>query len=194
MAVIRHSGPQRRIKSLGIVLQKLVFGRRLANREATERKIGAFEAVPAMGLDGIGSSSYGPEAALSVLMPLGAAGLAYIGKVMLPILALLAILYVSYRQTVRAYPSNGGSYIVSRENLGTNASLLAAAALMIDYVLNVAVGISAGVGALTSALPVLHGHTLALCLGVLALISLVNLRGTVDAGRLFAIPTYLFIA
>jgi amino acid transporter len=193
MAVIRHSGPQRRIKSLGIVLQKLVFGRRLANREATERKIGAFEAVPAMGLDGIGSSSYGPEAALSVLMPLGAAGLAYIGKVMLPILALLAILYVSYRQTVRAYPSNGGSYIVSRENLGTNASLLAAAALMIDYVLNVAVGISAGVGALTSALPPLHPYTLSICLIILVVIAVMNLRGTIDAGRAWALPTYLFV-
>jgi amino acid transporter len=193
MAGIRHSGPQLRIKSLMIVLRKLVFGRRLANQEISERKISAFEGVPAMGLDAIGSSSYGPEAALTVLMPLGAVGLAYIGEVMLPILALLAILYVSYRQTVRAYPSNGGSYIVSRENLGTNAGLLAAAALMIDYVLNVAVGISAGVGALTSALPLLHPYTLAICLFILVVVAVMNLRGTMDAGRVWALPTYLFI-
>jgi amino acid transporter len=107
-----------------------------------------------MGLDGLGS--YGPEAALTMLMPSGAAGLAYIGWVMLPILLLL-ILYASYRQTIRAYPNNGGAYTVSKLNLGTGASLLAASALMVDYVLNVAVGISAGIGALTSAVPGCRG-------------------------------------
>jgi amino acid transporter len=175
-------------------LVRLVLGRTLANREHNERKIGVLEGVPAMGLDGLGSSAYGPEAALTILLPLGAAGLASIGTVMLPILALLAILYVSYRQTIRAYPSNGGAYAVAKENLGTNASLLAASALMIDYVLNVAVGISAGVAALTSAAPVLHPYTLELCLGILVLITIVNLRGTSESGKLFALPTYLFIA
>jgi amino acid transporter len=175
-------------------LPQLILGRRLANREYRERKIGAFEGVPAMGLDGLGSSSYGPEAALSVLMPLGAASLSYVGWVMAPIVALLAILFASYWQTIRAYPNNGGAYIVARENLGTNASLLAASALMIDYVLNVAVGISAGVGALVSAIPALHPYILPLCLGILALVTVVNLRGTLDAGRLFAVPTYLFVA
>jgi amino acid transporter len=177
-----------------LTLLKLILGRRLANEEHVERKIGAFEGVPAMGLDGLGSSSYGPEAALTVLMPLGAAGTAYIGVVMLPIMALLAILYVSYRQTIRAYPSNGGAYTVSRANLGANASLLAASALMVDYVLNVAVGISAGVGALMSAIPALHPYTLALCLAILALVTVMNLRGTMDAGRAWAVPTYLFVA
>ncbi|MDB5606084.1 MAG: putative aminoacid/polyamine transporter, permease protein, partial [Bradyrhizobium sp.] len=173
-------------------LFKLLFGRRLANEEYIERKIGAFEGVPAMGLDGLGSSSYGPEAAMTVLMPLGAIATAYIGLVMLPILALLAILYVSYRQTIRAYPNNGGAYVVSKLNLGTNLGLVAAAALMIDYVLNVAVGISAGVGALTSVVPSLHPYTLALCLLILFLVTILNLRGTVDAGRAWALPTYLF--
>jgi hypothetical protein len=149
----------------------IVLGRRLANRESGERKIGAFEGVPAMGLDGLGSSAYGPEAALTVLIPLGAASLTYIGWVMAPIVALLAILFASYWQTIRAYPNNGGAYIVSKENLGSNASLLAAAALMIDYVLNVAVGISAGVAALVSAVPALHSHILPLCLGILLLIT-----------------------
>lgn len=174
-------------------LARLVLGRRLANEEHVERKISSFEGVPAMGLDGLGSASYGPEAALTMLMPLGAASLAYIGWVMLPILLLLFILYVSYRQTIRAYPNNGGAYTVSKLNLGAGASLLAASALMIDYVLNVAVGISAGVGALISAVPALHPFTLGLCLALLALVAVMNLRGTVDAGRAWALPTYLFV-
>jgi amino acid transporter len=175
-------------------IARLFLGRRLANREGAERKLGVFEAVPAMGLDGLGSSSYGPEAALAVMVPLGAAGLGVLGPVMAAIVALLAVLYLSYRQTIAAYPTNGGAFTVARENLGTNASLLAAAALMIDYVLNVAVGISAGVGALTSAVPSLHAWTLELCLGILVLTTLINLRGTMDAGRVFAVPTYLFLA
>lgn len=174
-------------------LRSLLLGRRLANREQGEQKIGWVAAVPAMGLDGLGSSSYGPEAALTILAPLGAAGLTAIGWVIAPIVALLGILYLSYRQVVVAYPSNGGAYTVAKENLCTGASLVAAAALMIDYVLNVAVGISAGVGALISSLPALHAWTLPLCLGVLALVALANLRGTREAGWLFAAPTWLFI-
>ncbi|MEA2834925.1 MAG: hypothetical protein QOG66_3127 [Methylobacteriaceae bacterium] len=175
-------------------VRKLVLGRRLANREFSEQKIGAFEGVAVMGLDGLGSSAYGPEAALTILIPLGAASLSYIGWVMAPIVALLAILFASYWQTIRAYPNNGGAYIVAKENLGTNASLLAAAALMIDYVLNVSVGISAGVGALVSAVPELHPYILWLCLGILAIITLINLRGTQESGRVLAVPSYLFIA
>ncbi len=176
------------------LLTRLVFGRSLANRESGGRKIRAFEGVPEMGLDALASSSYGPEAALAILIPLGAPGNGYLRPIMAVIVALLLILYVSYRQTVRAYPQSGGAYVVSRENLGVHASLLAAAALMVDYVLNVAVGISAGIGALTSAAPSLHPYTLPLCLAVLALITLANLRGLQDAGRFFAVPTYLFVA
>jgi amino acid transporter len=172
---------------------ELLFGRRLSNREQGEQKIGWLAGVPAMGLDGLGSSSYGPEAALTILMPLGAASLAWVGWIIAPIVALLTILYLSYRQTVVAYPSNGGAYTVSKENLGEGAALLAAAAIMIDYVLNVAVGISAGVGALTSSIPSLQPYTLALCLGVLVIVTLANLRGTAEAGWLFAAPTYLFL-
>jgi amino acid transporter len=177
-----------------VLLRNVLLGRRLANREAQERKIGAFEAVAAMGLDGLGSSAYGPEAALTALVPLGTLSLAYIGPVIVPILVLLTVLYFSYRQTLRAYPGNGGAYLVAKENLGQPASLLAAAALMVDYVLNVAVGISAGVAALVSALPSLHPYILPLCLAMLTLITLMNLRGTVDASRIVAVPTYLFIA
>jgi amino acid transporter len=174
-------------------LLRLLLGRPLANRESSGQKIGTVAGVPAMGLDALSSSAYGPEAALTMLMPLGAAGLAYIGPIMLAILALLVVLYVSYRQTIAAYPVNGGSYTVARENLGTHAGLLAATALMIDYMLNVAVGISAGIAALVSALPELHPYTLWLCLAVLAVLTLVNLRGTPESGLAFAIPTYLFI-
>ena len=172
----------------------LLLGRRLANREAEGRKIGAFEGIPAMGLDGLGSASYGPEAMLTVLAVVGTAGLGAVQPITWAILALLAILCFSYWQTIAAYPSNGGSYTVARENLGHNAGLLAAAALMVDYMLNVAVGISAGVGALTSALPALHAYTLPLCLAVLVAITLVNLRGTKESGMALAVPTYLFIA
>src|SRR5438067_12205710 len=106
---------------LGSTVLNLVLGRRLGNQENAERKIGAFEGVPAMGLDGLGSSAYGPEAALTVLAPLGAASLAHIGWVMAPIVGLLAILFASYWQTIIAYPSNGGAYIVSKANLGADA-------------------------------------------------------------------------
>lgn len=174
-------------------LSRVLFGRSVANREAESRKIGVFEGIPAMGLDGLGSAAYGPEAALAILAATGAAGLGHISRLMWLILALLAILWFSYWQTIAAYPNNGGSYVVAKENLGTDAGLLAAAALMVDYMLNVAVGISAGVGALTSAVPVLHAYTLTLCLAILAVITLVNLRGTRDSGLAWAIPTYLFV-
>jgi amino acid transporter len=113
-----------------------------------------------LGLDALGSAAYGPEAALTLLIPLGAAGVRYIGPISTLIIALLLVVYVSYRQTIAAYPHGGGSYTVARENLGATAGLFAAAALMLDYVLVVAVGISAGVGALVSAFEVLQPYTL----------------------------------
>ncbi len=175
-------------------LRTLLLGKSIANRDAESRKIGILEGVPAMGLDGLGSAAYGPEAALTILAGAGAAGLGVIGPVTWVIVLLLAALYASYRQTIAAYPSNGGSYRVAKENLGVPAGLLAAAALMLDYLLNVSVGISAGVGALTSALPGLHPYTVSLCLGILVLVTLINLRGTRESGLLLAVPTYLFVA
>src|SRR4051794_26225027 len=111
-----------------------ILGRPPAAHEQEGEKNGPPAGVPAMGLDGLTSSAYGPEAALTILLPLGAVGLAYIGPIMLVILALLAMLYFSYRQTIEAYPVNGGSYTVAKDNLGTWPGLVAAAALMIDYV------------------------------------------------------------
>jgi amino acid transporter len=106
-------------------------------------------------------------------------------------LLLLAILFLSFWQTIAAYPNNGGSYIVAKDNRGTDAGLLAAAARMMDYLLNVAVGISAGVGALTSAVPALHAYTLWLCLGILAGITVMNVRGTRESGLAWGVPTNL---
>jgi amino acid transporter len=146
-----------------------------------------------LGLDALGSSAYGPEAALTLLIPLGAAGVGYIGPISTLIIALLLVVYFSYRQTIAAYPHGGGSYTVAKENLGVAAGLLAAAALLLDYVLVVAVGISAGVGALVSALPALQPYTLWLCLAILALITVVNLRGVRESGLAFVLPTYLFV-
>ena len=175
-------------------LTRLLIGRPVANREAEGKKLGVLTGLPAMGLDGLGSAAYGPEAALTILAATGAAGLGAIGPITWVILVLLAILFLSYWQTIAAYPNNGGSYVVAKDNLGANAGLLAAAALMVDYLLNVAVGISAGVGALTSALSALHPYTLPLCLGVLAAVTLANLRGTRASGLLWSFPTYLFVA
>jgi amino acid transporter len=174
-------------------LANWLFGRRLATDEEGEQRVGVGAGIPMLGLDALGSAAYGPEAALTLLIPLGAAGLGYIGPITAFIIALLLVLYFSYRQTIAAYPHGGGSYTVAKENLGTTAGLLAAAALMLDYVLVVAVGISAGVGALISAAPALQPYTLWLCLAILALITLVNLRGVRESGLAFAVPTYLFI-
>ena len=175
-------------------LLNLLLGRPLATREQSEQKIGVVAGVAALGLDGLSSAAYGPEALLTVLIPLGAAGVNYVGPITGAIVVLLTILYVSYRQTIAAYPGGGGSYTVAKENLGTTASLWAAAALMLDYVLTVAVGISAGIAALVSAFPNLHRYTVPLCILTLLVITLVNLRGTVDSGWAFTLPTYLFIA
>jgi amino acid transporter len=174
-------------------LSNYLFGRPLATDEEGEQRVGVWAGIPMLGLDALGSAAYGPEAALTLLIPLGAAGVSSIGPISTLIILLLVIVYVSYRQTIAAYPHGGGSYTVARENLGSTAGLLAAAALMLDYVLVVAVGISAGIGALVSALPVLQPYTLMLCLATLAMITLVNLRGVRESGVAFLVPTYLFV-
>jgi amino acid transporter len=176
-----------------MAIADILFGRPLATSEDRAEKIGPLAGIPIFGLDALSSAAYGPEAALTLLIPLGAAGVAYILPITGAIVALLAILYFSYRQTITAYPAGGGSYTVARENLGDGAGLLAAAALMIDYVLTAAVGISAGVGALVSAIPGLQPHTLAICLSILLIVTVVNLRGVREAGVAFMIPTYLFV-
>ena len=170
-----------------------LFGPPLRSDADRQERVGPAAGVPIFGLDALSSAAYGPEAALTLLIPLGAAGIAWILPISVSIVLLLGIVYFSYRQTIEAYPGGGGSYTVASENLGQGAGLLAAAALMIDYVLTAAVGISSGVGALISAVPGLQPHTLLLCLGILVLLTIINLRGVREAGGVFMAPTYLFI-
>ena len=171
----------------------LIFGKPLKTSEERAEQIGPAEGIPIFGLDALSSAAYGPEAALSLLIPLGLMGVHYIVPISAAIIALLVIVYFSYRQTIEAYPTGGGSYTVARYNLGSFWGLLAAAALLADYILTAAVGISAGVGALISAVPKLLPHTMLLCLGILVVITIVNLRGVKDAGFAFLLPTYLFV-
>src|SRR5215469_11774561 len=175
-------------------LIEILFGRPLATEEEKAERIGPLKGIPIFGLDALSSAAYGPEAALTLLIPLGMAGSRYVWPITIGIVMLLGIVYFSYRQTIAAYPHGGGSYTVATENLGRGAGLLAAAALMIDYVLTAAVGISAGVGALVSAAPSLQPHTLSLCLAILILITIINLRGVQETGGVFLLPTYIFIA
>jgi amino acid transporter len=174
-------------------IQNLLFGKPLPTSDERAEQIGSAAGVGIFGLDALSSAAYGPEAALTLLIPLGVVGTHYIVPVSAAIIVLLVLVYFSYRQTIEAYPQGGGSYTVATENLGKGPGLLAAAALLIDYVLTVAVSISAGVGALVSAVPSLQPHTLALCLAILVLLTLINLRGVRDAGVIFLIPTYLFV-
>jgi amino acid transporter len=175
-------------------LRTVLFGSPLRSDAEAEEQIGPGQGVPVLGLDALASASYGPEAALTILLVAGAAASRDIVPVIGCIVALLLLVYFSYRQTIAAYPNGGGSFTVAKENLGPNAGLVAASALAIDYVLNTAVAISAGVGAIVSAVPALFPYTLAMCLAVLALLTVINLRGIRSAGLVFMAPTYAFIA
>ncbi len=175
-------------------LRELLIGKPLRTEAEQKEQVTPLTGIPTLGLDALASSAYGPEAALTILMPLGLLAPNYIGVVAAAIIVVLLFVFFSYRQTIAAYPHGGGSFTVAKENLGTSAGLLAGSALALDYILNVAVAISAGVGALVSAVPVLLPHTLSLCLGILALITIINLRGLRSAGVLFMVPTYLFVS
>ena len=170
-----------------------LFGRPLATSEERAEHIGVFAGIPIFGLDALTSAAYGPETALSLLIPLGIAGVTHLIPIVTVVLILLGIVFFSYRQTIAAYPTGGGSYTVASENLGTGAGLLAAAALMIDYILTAAVGITAGVGAVVSDQQWLQPHMLMLCLLVLAFLAMVNMRGVKDTGAAFILPTFLFV-
>ena len=175
-------------------LADTLFGRPLATSEERAEHIGVAAGIPIFGLDALTSAAYGPETALSLLIPLGLMGVHYIVPIITAIILLLCIVFFSYRQTIAAYPGGGGSYTVATENLGTGAGLLAAAALMIDYILTAAVGVSAGIEAVVSDQQWLLPHTLTLCLIVLALLAIVNMRGVKDTGAAFIIPTFLFVS
>src|SRR5438874_11600800 len=155
---------------------RVLVGRPLRASEVAREQITPLEGLPALSLDALTSVAYGPEAIIVVLAAAGAGVLHLVLPVTAAIVALLAILVFSYRQVIDAYPGGGGAYAVSRANLGTRASLLAAGALIIDYTLTVAVSIAAGVGALASAYPRLAADTVPLCLLILAVVTVLNLR------------------
>lgn len=170
-----------------------ILGRPIASGASKKESLSIMTAIPALGLDALSSTAYGPEAALAILLPLGIVGLHYFFFISCGVVATLLFLYFSYRQTIAAYPNGGGAYIVASDNLGLRAGLWAAVALMLDYLLNVAVGISAGVGALVSAIPALQPYTLTLCLSVLLMLTILNLRGIRQTGFMLIVPTLIFV-
>ncbi|MCU0520047.1 MAG: APC family permease [Anaerolineae bacterium] len=173
--------------------RRFLIGDPLPTSAASHERLGKFQALAVLSSDALSSVAYATEEILVVLVAAGTAALAGAPFVGLAIAALLIIVAGSYYQTIHAYPTGGGSYTVSRENLGVNASLVAGAALLIDYLLTVAVSVSAGIAAITSAFPGLMPHRVWLALAALALVALVNLRGLRESGRVFALPTYFFI-
>lgn len=174
-------------------LQRFLIGPPLRIREAAKEQITPVEGLSALSLDALTSVAYGPEAILVVLATAGAAALHVVLPITIVIVVLLAILVFSYRQVIDAYPGGGGAYAVSRDNFPARVSQLAAAALIVDYTLTVAVSIAAGVGSLTSAYPSLSSQTVPICLAILALITVLNLRGLGESARAFLLPTMLFI-
>jgi amino acid transporter len=170
-----------------------IFGRPLKSSEESTERLSVITGVPVLGLDALASTGYGPEAGLLLLMPLGTAGLRYFPYIAIAIVLQLTTLYFSYRQTAAAYPTGGGAYVVVTENLGHRFGVWAAVSLLLDYLLNVAVGIASGIGAVVSAIPALHDHALSLCLVVLATLTLLNLRGVRELGLAFVVPVILFV-
>jgi amino acid transporter len=172
---------------------RFLIGPPLRARDVSREQITPVEGLPALSLDALTSVAYGPEAIIVVLAAAGATALHLIVPITVAIVVLLAILVFSYRQVIDAYPGGGGAYAVSRANLGTGASLLAGASLIVDYTLTVAVSIAAGVELLTAAYPAVAAARVPVCLGILAVITALNLRGLGDAARAFMLPTMVFI-
>ncbi|MFK0290869.1 APC family permease [Streptomyces sp. NPDC090442] len=156
-------------------------------------RLTALQGLAALSLDAMASVAYGPESIVLVLATAGAYGLGFTLPVTLAIAALLAVLVLSYRQVIAAFPNGGGSYAVAKTHLGRRPALVAAASLVLDYILNVAVSVTAGVAALTSAFPHLYGYRVWICLAVLVLVTGINLRGIADSARAFLLPTAVFV-
>ena len=174
-------------------MKAVLIGRPIDSAREIHERLTKVKALAVFSSDAISSVAYATGEIMLVLALAGSQALGYSIPISFAIAALLFIVAFSYRQTVLAYPSGGGSYIVSHENLGTRAGLVAAAALLIDYILTVAVSISAGTAAITSAFPQLFPYTVEIALGFVGIMTLLNLRGIREAGSIFAIPTYLFI-
>ncbi len=176
------------------LLKRWLVGTPMLRAQARHERLSKATALAVFSSDALSSVAYATEEILLILVLAGVAATSLAVPVSLAIAGLLAVVALSYQQTIHAYPSGGGSYIVARANLGATAGLVAAAALMIDYVLTVAVSVAAGVAAITSAVPGLLTHRVALGVGCVGLIAVANLRGVRESARVFAVPTYLFIA
>jgi amino acid transporter len=174
-------------------LKRLFVGSPLPTAQQRHERLGRATALAVFASDALSSVAYATEEILLVLILAGTVALSYSLPIAIAIAILIAIVVSSYRQTIRAYPQGGGAYIVSKDNLGTTAGLVAGAALLIDYVLTVAVSVAAGVAALTSAVPFLFRYRVPLCVLAVVVVSVANLRGLRESGKLFAAPTYLFI-
>jgi amino acid transporter len=176
-----------------VAVKRMLVGAPMSLSQARHERLGKTVALAVFASDPLSSVAYATEEILLVLVLAGTAALSYSLPIAVGIALLLAIVVVSYRQTVHAYPQGGGAYLVAKDNLGRSPALTAAAALLIDYVLTVSVSVAAGIDALTSAMPVLHPYRVVLCVGTIVLIALANLRGVRESGRLFAAPTYFFV-
>ncbi|MEK6453817.1 APC family permease [Caldifermentibacillus hisashii] len=174
-------------------LKRLLIGRPLKSTELGEQKLSKTKALAILSSDALSSVAYGPEQILIVLVTLGAAALWYSLPIAVGILILLIALILSYRQIIYAYPRGGGAYMVSRENLGADFGLIAGGSLLVDYILTVAVSVSAGADAVTSAFPILHDHKVAIAVAFVLLITLLNLRGITESASILAYPVYLFV-
>ncbi len=185
--------PPGRAGRFGYRVRRVLLGAALKSTAIAQERMRRLVALPVLSADALSSVAYGPEAMLAVLVLGGAAGLAWSVPIAATIAFLMLAVGVSYRQTIRAYPHGGGSYIVAGDNLGRVPGLIAAAGLMTDYVLTVAVSIASGVAAITSAVPSLAAEAVPIGVGVIALLLAGNLRGVRQAGALFAAPTYAFV-
>jgi amino acid transporter len=180
--------------SVGTIVKRVLVGRQVASSRLEHTLLPKVLALPVFSSDPLSSVAYATEEMMLVLAVAGVGAFSLMLPIAAVISVVLAIVITSYRQTVRAYPQGGGSYIVARENLGTIPGLIAASAILQDYVLTVAVSITAGTVAIVSAAPGLADHRVALALALITFIALANLRGVREAGTLFALPTYGFVA
>src|SRR6186997_2093646 len=174
-------------------LKRLLVGKPIPSHLAHHERLSRVTGLAVLSSDALSSVAYATDFILATLVVAGLGAFTYATPISLVIAALLAIVAFSYRQTIHAYPSGGGAYIVAKENIGANAGLIAAASLLVDYTLTVAVSISAGVLAITSALPRLDPYRVEMCLVFLVILTIGNLRGIRESGNIFAVPTYFFV-
>ena len=187
------SEPRSRLGRTAITTRRAIFGQPIASAQEVEQRLPKWKALAVFSSDVMSSVAYATEASMFTLLAAGTVAFAYLMPISFLIVGLLVLVTFSYRQTIRAYPGGGGSYIVAHANLGTLPGLVAAAALLTDYVLTVAVSVSSGVFNLASAFPVLHDVTVPLIVGAILLVMTVNLRGVRESGTIFALPTYIFV-